>query len=137
MAGPLRMQVASILPSPLREILLFFICLGVLWGGALVEQEQHRGVLGCHCLQRLFSAFQPSTLFFGTKIMQSVRLPQLTSGGTVDQRFLHPSCSCRPPSCRLMALSRLLVGPGNFGAKPKEPTGRRRRVRQPRLIIQS
>lgn len=34
----LRMQVANTLPSPYREILLFCICIGVLWGGLLVEQ---------------------------------------------------------------------------------------------------
>ena len=33
-----RMQVASTFRSPFKEIILFFMCVGVLWGGLLVEQ---------------------------------------------------------------------------------------------------
>ena len=36
------MQVANTLPSPYREILLFCICIGVLWGGLLVEQASKK-----------------------------------------------------------------------------------------------
>lgn len=33
-----RMQIANTLPSPLREILLFSLCIGILWGAAIMEQ---------------------------------------------------------------------------------------------------
>lgn len=36
-----RMQVATSLPSPFKELLLFCVCVGVLWGGALVQQAAH------------------------------------------------------------------------------------------------
>ncbi|CAJ1429545.1 unnamed protein product [Effrenium voratum] len=33
------MQIANTLPSPLREILLFSLCIGILWGAAIMEQS--------------------------------------------------------------------------------------------------
>lgn len=40
-----RMQVASTFRSPFKEIILFCMCVGVLWGGLLVEQASRRQAL--------------------------------------------------------------------------------------------